>query len=110
MLVLSSRRLLQASVTYPYPLSNPSILSPEEELRTFNHIHLNIQTLHSSYSQRDFSMKFRSKFDKEEVKKSIEEKMNPKGLPDPRGFFEKVIGTISALGKGASWFLWFTNA
>ena len=55
-------------------------------------------------------MKFRSKFDKEEVKKSIEEKINPKGLPDPRGFFEKVIGTLYALGKGASWFLWFTNA
>ena len=55
-------------------------------------------------------MKFRSKFDKDEVKKAIDEKVNPKGLPDPRGFFQKVMVTLSALGKGATWFLWFTNA
>ena len=55
-------------------------------------------------------MKFRSKFDKEEIKKTIEEKTDPKSLPDPRSVFEKMMGMVYGLRNGAAWFLWFTNA
>ena len=52
-------------------------------------------------------MKFRSKFDKEEIKKKLDEKMSGKSLPDPRSQFMKMWETFI---NGASWFLWITNA
>ena len=57
--------------------------------------------------QRDFSMKFRSKFDVDEIKKKLDEKMGRQGLPDPRSVFRKLL---DGLLKGGSWFLWMTNA
>ena len=52
-------------------------------------------------------MKFRSKFDTEEIKKKLDEKFAKQSLPDPRNSFRKFI---DGLLSGASWFLWMTNA
>ena len=74
MLVKSSRRIVNTSVTYSNLFLNPSSPQPDE-IKAFNefHYHNTAQTGHKTRClvhslQRDFSMKFRSKFDNEEKK------------------------------------------